>query len=66
MGYNVKMQKVERPTNKSFYLSFPASIAESCEIVKGEEMEWLVQDRNTFVLKRKKKAKSFIKKGLRS
>jgi hypothetical protein len=64
MGYKIKMQKVERPTNKSFYVSFPASIAESCEIVKGEEMEWLVQDRNTFVLKRKKKAKSFVSKEL--
>lgn len=62
MGCNVKMQKVERPTNQSFYVNFPASIADSCEIVKGEEMEWLVQDRNTFVLKRRKKVKSFMKK----
>jgi hypothetical protein len=62
MGYNVKMQKVERPTNKSYYLNFPSPIADSCEIEKGEEMEWLVQDRNTFVLKRKKKAKSFLRK----
>ena len=36
MGYKVKMQKVERPTNKSFYINFPASIADSCEITKGE------------------------------
>lgn len=62
MGYPVKMQKVERPTNKSFYVNFPAPIADSCEIKKGEVMEWLIQDRNTFVLKRKKKAKSFVKK----
>lgn len=62
MGYKVKIQKVERPTNKSFYINFPAAVAESCAIEKGEEFEWLVQDRNTFVLKRKKKAKSFIEK----
>ena len=62
MGYPVKMQKVERPTNKSFYVNFPVSLADSCRIVKGEEMEWLVQDRNTFVLTRKKKAKSLLKK----
>jgi len=62
MGYVVRIQKVERPTNKSFYLNFPASIADSCEIEKGEEMEWLVEDRNTFVLKRKRKAKSFVRK----
>ena len=62
MGYKVKMQKVERPTNKSFYVNFPASIADSCEIEKGEEMEWLIQDRNTFLLKRKNKTKSLVKK----
>ena len=26
MGYKVKMQKVERPTNKSFYINFVQSI----------------------------------------
>lgn len=62
MGYKVKMQKVQRPTNKSFYVSFPATIAESCEIKKGEQLEWVVEDRNTFVLRRIKKIKSFIKK----
>jgi len=62
MGYPVKMQKVERPTNKSFYVNFPASLADSCQIVKGEEMEWLVHDRNTFVLTRKKKGKSLLRK----
>ncbi len=61
MGYSVKIQKVERPTNKSFYINFPAAIAESVNIEKGEEFEWLIEDRNTFVLKRKKKTPSFIK-----
>lgn len=61
MGYKVKMQKVERPTNKSFYINFPAVIAESAKIEKGEEFEWLIEDRNTYVLKRIKKTKSFVK-----
>lgn len=61
MGNEVKMQKVERPTNKSYYLNFPAVIAEASKIQKGEEMEWLIEDRNTFVLKRINKIKSFIK-----
>jgi len=50
------------PFKKIVYINFPAPIAEACEIVKGEEMEWQIQDRNTFVLRRKKKAKSFVKK----
>jgi len=62
MGYKVKMQKVERPTNKSFYINFPAAIAESVKIGKSEEFEWFIEDRNTFVLRRLKKTKSFLKK----
>ena len=61
MGYKIKMQKVQRPTNESFYVSFPAVIAESCEIKKGEQMEWVVENRNTFVLKQIKEIKSFIR-----
>ena len=62
MGYNVKIQKVERPTNTSFYVNFPAAIAEATEVQKGEIMEWLVEDRNTFVLKRVRSRRSFLKK----
>ncbi|MCF6269318.1 MAG: hypothetical protein L3J41_06400 [Melioribacteraceae bacterium] len=55
------MQKVERPTNKSFYINFPAAVAEAANVAKGEEFEWIIEDRNTFVLKRIKKKKSVIK-----
>ena len=50
VGYKVKMQKVERPTNKSFYINFPAAIAEAVIIEKKEAMEWLIEDQNTFIL----------------
>lgn len=60
MGYKIKIQRVERATTKSFYVNFPAAIAEAGEIIKGEEMEWLIHDRNTFILKRVKKAKSLL------
>lgn len=62
MGYNVKIQKVERPTNTSFYVNLPAAIAEAADVQKGEEMEWLVEDRNTFILKRIRGRKSFLNK----
>jgi len=54
MGYRVKMQKVERPTNRSFYLNFPLVLAEAMGVQKGEEFEWVVEDRNTLVLNRLK------------
>ncbi len=66
MGYKVKMQKVERPTNKSFYVNFPAVIAEATIVEKGEMMEWLIEDQNTFILRRIKPRKSLLKKKLRS
>ena len=52
MGYVVKVQKVERPTNRSFYLNLPAVLAEALEIRKGEQLQWSVEDKNTLILSR--------------
>jgi hypothetical protein len=49
-GYQIKVQKVERPTNRSYYLNLPVVLAEAMEITKGEEMKWLVEDKNTLLL----------------
>ena len=57
MGYKVKIQKVERPTNKSYYVNFPAALAEAIEVEKGEEFEWSIEDKNTLVLRRVKELK---------
>jgi bifunctional DNA-binding transcriptional regulator/antitoxin component of YhaV-PrlF toxin-antitoxin module len=52
MGYAVKIQKVERPTNRSYYLNFPVALAEAMGLQKGEGFEWCVEDKNTLILKR--------------
>ena len=52
MGYPVKLQKVERPTNRSYYLNLPTAIAEAIAASKGEAFEWSVEDKNTLVLSR--------------
>jgi antitoxin component of MazEF toxin-antitoxin module len=52
MGYIIKVQKVERPTNRSFYLNLPAVLAEALDIQKGEELQWSVEDKNTLILSR--------------
>lgn len=54
-GYVIKVQKVERPTNRSYYLNLPVVLAEAMEIKKAEEMEWLIEDKNTLLLCRKQK-----------
>jgi antitoxin component of MazEF toxin-antitoxin module len=53
MGYLIKIQKVERPTNRSYYLNLPVALAEAIDLAKGEEWEWSVEDKNTLVLTRK-------------
>jgi bifunctional DNA-binding transcriptional regulator/antitoxin component of YhaV-PrlF toxin-antitoxin module len=62
MGYRIRVQKVDRPSNRSFYVNFPAPIADAVNLQKGEELDWIVEDRNTFVIKRAKPVKSFLKK----
>jgi hypothetical protein len=62
MGYKVKIQKIERATNKTYYVNFPGAFADAVDLEKGEEMEWFIEDRNCFVLKRVKEAGSFRKK----
>ena len=61
MGHLIKIQRVERGKTKSFYVNFPAALAEAAQIEKGEELEWLLEDRNTFLLRRKKPKKSILK-----
>lgn len=60
MGYKIKIQRVERGSTKSFYVNFPAAVAEAGDIVKGEEMEWCIHDRDTYILKRINKSKSLL------
>ncbi|MEW6357678.1 MAG: hypothetical protein AB1696_15205 [Planctomycetota bacterium] len=57
MGYRVKIQKVERPTNRSFYVNLPVALAEALWIEKGEEFEWAIEDKNTLILRRRKPRK---------
>ena len=53
MGYKVKLQKVSRPTNNTFFITVPVVLVETMELAKGEEMEWVLEDKNTLVLRRK-------------
>lgn len=56
MGYPVKIQKVDRPTNRSYYLNFPVALAEAIGLEKGEDFEWWIEDKNTLILKRRRHA----------
>lgn len=38
MGHKIKIQRVERGTTKSYYVNFPATLAEAAQIKKGVPM----------------------------
>jgi len=61
MGHKIKIQRVERGATKSYYVNFPAALAEAAQIEKGEALEWLVEDRNAFLLRRVKPKNSILK-----
>lgn len=57
MGYLIKLQKVERPTNRSYYVNLPVVLAEAMGLTKGEQLEWIMEDKNTLLLVRTNKKK---------
>ena len=64
MGYVTKIQRVDRPTNQSFYVIVPAPLAQAFGLDKGEEVEWIIEDKNLLLLRRSEPKKKFISKKL--
>jgi hypothetical protein len=54
MGYQIKVQKVERPTNRSYYVNLPVVLAETLAIKKGAVWQWSVKNQDTLVFSRVK------------
>jgi bifunctional DNA-binding transcriptional regulator/antitoxin component of YhaV-PrlF toxin-antitoxin module len=53
MGYFSKVQVIERANDtRQYYLICPAPLAQAMEMEKGEEIEWVIEDKATLVLKR--------------
>lgn len=52
MGYESKVQVIDRKTNKQYYLICPAPLAAALELEKGEKIEWIIKDRLTFEIRR--------------
>jgi hypothetical protein len=53
MAYQTKLQVIQRGgQNRQYYLICPAPVAAALEMQKGEELEWVIKDRNTFEIRR--------------
>lgn len=65
MGFVTKLQRVDRPTNQSFYVVMPSALAQSFELDKGEEFEWIIEDKNLLLLRRVNPKKKITSKKLK-
>jgi bifunctional DNA-binding transcriptional regulator/antitoxin component of YhaV-PrlF toxin-antitoxin module len=64
MGYVTKIQVIKRANdNRQFYLICPAPLAQALEMEQGEEIEWIVEDRNTLIIQRTSAPKRRRKRG---
>jgi len=53
MAYFTKLQVIQRGgQNRQYYLICPAPLAAALEMEKGEKLEWVIKDRNTFEIRR--------------
>ncbi len=66
MGYVTKLQVIKRANDsRQFYVICPAPLAQALEMEQGEELEWVVEDRNTLIVRRTPKARSAKKRAKR-
>ncbi len=56
MGYPTRVQLIQRQESEQWYINFPAPLARALEFQKGEVIEWIIQDKNTLLLRRTAKA----------
>ena len=64
MGYLTKVQVIERANQtRQYYLICPAPLAQALELEKGEEIDWVVEDRNHLVLRRVHQRASKLRRG---
>ena len=52
MGFPTKVQLIDRKGSQQWYINFPAALAQACEFLRGEIVEWIVKDKNTLILRR--------------
>ena len=57
MGHPTKVQVIKRQSSEQWYVNLPAAVAHALEFGKGEIVEWVIEDKNTLILKRVEAAK---------
>jgi hypothetical protein len=64
MGFPTKVQLIKRQKSEQWYINFPSAVAQAMEFVRGEVVEWIVEDKGQLVLRRREVPPSAVKKTL--
>lgn len=62
MGFPTKVQLIKRKDSEQWYINFPSAVAQAMEFVRGETVEWIVEDKSQLVLRRRHTPPSALKK----
>lgn len=65
MGYPTKVQLIKRQASEQWYINFPSAVAQAMEFVRGEFVEWIIEDKSQLVLRRCQTPPSAVKKTAR-
>lgn len=52
MGFPTKVQLIDRKDSQQWYINLPSALAQACEFLRGEIVEWIVKDKSTLILRR--------------
>jgi hypothetical protein len=53
MVYPTKVQLIQRKESQQWYINLPAPVANALDFQKGEILEWIIEDRQFLILKRR-------------
>jgi hypothetical protein len=62
MGFPTKVQLIQRQNSQQWYINFPSAVAQAMEFTRGEIVEWIVEDKNRLLLRRRKVPATTLKK----
>ena len=62
MGFPTKVQLIQRKDSQQWYINFPSAVAQAMEFTRGEVVEWIVEDKNRLLLRRRKVSAAALKK----
>jgi len=66
MGFPTKVQLIQRKDSQQWYINFPSAVAQAMEFARGEIVEWIIEDKNRLLLRRRRTPETTLKKTKRS